>query len=227
MLWKLVLVNDWGDGVAQSTRGDLDVLWRSWREEADLDARCELICHYLPLAKNIAKQVGSRLHPSYGSDLFGYGVIGLIDAIEKFEPSVGRFETYSFFRIRGAIYDGLRKFGWLPRRERMDNAIIENVFPVDFQALSVGGTRASDYLADRHSEPVTEAMDLVDDYGEVAVAIEDLNDQQRRVIVERYYGKRRLAEIGRDLGVTESRISQIHREALRTLGALLLRQRIA
>jgi RNA polymerase sigma factor for flagellar operon FliA len=206
----------------------VDDLWDRWRRDGDPQARNALVCHYLPLVKTMAERVALRFHPSYLSDLYSYGVIGLIDAIEKFEPGLGRFETYSFCRIRGAMFDGVRKLAWLPRgADKRKKKIISKVVPVDFQTARRGGKPWHESLPDLHEGEVTDGLELQADYQEVLEAVRALSEPQRTVVVERYYRDRRLAEIGNDLGLTESRISQIHREALRMLNAFLLKRRIA
>lgn len=214
--------------VALVEERQVEDLWDRWREDGDVEARNALVCHYLPLVKTMADHVAVRFHPSYLSDLYSYGVIGLIDAIEKFEPGLGRFETYSFCRIRGAMFDGVRKLAWLPRgADKRKKKIIEKVVPVDFQTARRAGKPWHESLSDVHDGEVTDGLELQADYDEVVEAVRALAEPQRTVVVERYYRHRRLAEIGIDLGLTESRISQIHREALRMLNAFLLKRRIA
>ncbi|MGB0148345.1 MAG: FliA/WhiG family RNA polymerase sigma factor [Ilumatobacteraceae bacterium] len=101
--------------------------WNRWNRRRASSARDHLIVHYSPLVKFVAGRVGSGLPRSVDpADLVGYGVFGLIDAIEKFDPSHGvKFETYAAPRIRGAIYDGLRELDWVPRTVRTRGRRIE------------------------------------------------------------------------------------------------------
>ena len=101
--------------------------WRRWSRRRTPSARDHLIVHYSPLVKFVAGRVGSGLPRSVDpSDLVGYGVFGLIDAIEKFDVAHGvKFETYAAPRIRGAIYDGLRELDWVPRTVRTHARRIE------------------------------------------------------------------------------------------------------
>lgn len=94
--------------------------WNRWARRRAPSARDHLIVHYSPLVKFVAGRVGSGLPRSVDpADLVGYGVFGLIDAIEKFDTTHGvKFETYAAPRIRGAIYDGLRELDWVPRAVR-------------------------------------------------------------------------------------------------------------
>ena len=92
--------------------------------------RDDLIVEYVPLVKYLAQRISLKL-PNHVEidDLVNSGIIGLIDAIEKFEPSRGiKFKTYAEFRIRGAIFDGLRSLDWVPRSVRKQKKIVEQSY---------------------------------------------------------------------------------------------------
>ncbi|MFV0308877.1 MAG: FliA/WhiG family RNA polymerase sigma factor [Desertimonas sp.] len=109
--------------------------WEKWLRMRSSSARDHLIVSYAPLVKFVAGRVGSGLPSTVDpGDLVSSGVIGLIDALEKFDPSVGvKFETYATPRIRGAIYDGLRELDWVPRSVRSHAKEIERAI-ADFEA---------------------------------------------------------------------------------------------
>ena len=90
------------------------------RTAARADARERLILHYSPLVKFVAGRVAAGLPQNIEqSDLVSYGIFGLIDAIDKFDPGRGfKFETYAISRIKGAIIDELRSIDWVPRSVR-------------------------------------------------------------------------------------------------------------
>ena len=206
---------------------EVDGLWMEWSAFRELDTRNRLACHYLPLVEQIAGQLERKLPSSYRGDLYGFGVIGLFDAIEKFDVNLGyRFETYSYRRIRGAMSDGLRYFDWLPRSARRRPArALQTVVCVDFQTRSNNGPSIQDSFADPDSGLAFERLDLEGDYEEVAEAIAlDLEPRERAVIFAYYFERRTLADIGRELGVTESRVSQLHRHALGRLRRNLTRR---
>lgn len=102
-------------------------LWVAFKENNDLKAKDELIVHYVSLVKIIA----GRLYTNYNAhveydDLLGYGIIGLIDAIEKFDyKKEVKFETYANIRIRGSIIDQLRHLDWVPRSTRQKYKRVE------------------------------------------------------------------------------------------------------
>lgn len=86
----------------------------------DFTKRDRLIVEYAPLVKYIANRIAMRLPPHIDvDDLINSGILGLIDAIEKFDPSKEvKFKTYAEIRIKGAILDELRAMDWVPRSIR-------------------------------------------------------------------------------------------------------------
>ncbi len=106
--------------MAQKSDEELKDLWDLYRQERDPEARRKLILNYSYLVKYVAGRVMIHL-PSYVEldDLVSYGTIGLIDAVQGFNPDHGvKFSTYAVARIRGAIYDALRAMDWVPRSVR-------------------------------------------------------------------------------------------------------------
>ena len=99
---------------------ELKELWRRYKEGGDERARERLVVAYSPLVKFVAGRTGARL-PSHvdQADLISYGMIGLIEAMERFDQRRQiRFETFAMQRIRGAIIDELRSLDWVPRSVR-------------------------------------------------------------------------------------------------------------
>ena len=111
--------------------------------KSSLEQRNEKILEYLPLVKFIAGRIASRL-PSHieVADLINSGIIGLIDALEKFDASRKiKFKTYAEFRIKGAILDELRALDWVPRSTRQKASRLEKAYAELEQNL---GRAASD-----------------------------------------------------------------------------------
>lgn len=102
-------------------------MWAKFKATGDKVTRDELIVHYAPLVKYVAGRVGVGLPPHVDSaDLVSYGMIGLIDAIDKFDPDRSvKFETYASNRIKGAILDELRATDWVPRSIRSKARALE------------------------------------------------------------------------------------------------------
>ena len=104
-----------------------DNLWQTYNANRNPALKEKLIVHYAPLVKHVAGRLLIHIgqHVEY-DDLVGYGVFGLIDAIDKFDSTKGvKFETYASFRIRGAIIDHIRRMDWVPRTLRQKNKQME------------------------------------------------------------------------------------------------------
>lgn len=249
------------------SRQKLDELWRKYKLNGDEDARQTLIIYYSPLAKYVAGRIASSLPASVDvQDLISNGILGLIDAIEKFDPSLKiKFETYAISRIRGAIIDSLRALDWLPRSLRYKSKEIDRVYaelesklkreptdeelaealdiPVDdlrklLSELSYSSMVALEDMvtankkddseftimqtvADTSSVDPFEMFDDEETKEYLIEAIKSLPEKERKVIIHYYYSGMTLKEIGNLLGVSESRVSQIHSKALLKLKSKL------
>lgn len=231
-------------------------LWLLYREEPTRDRRDRLILHYSPLVKYVAGRVSAGLPQSVEqADLVSYGIFGLIDAIEKFDPGRGfKFETYAMSRIKGAILDELRSIDWVPRSVRAKGRAVERAFskleatlhrsPTEaelaeelgftdaqlqqvLRQLSLTGiaaldemlgdrgesTTLGDTIADRSEGPGA-LLELSEMRSQLAEAIEKMPEREKIVLTLYYFESLTLAQIGEVLGVTESRVSQIHTKAV-------------
>ncbi len=224
--------------------------------------RDELIMKYLPLIKYVAGRMA--VTPPAGldyEDILSFGVFGLIDAVDRFEPSKGFvFQTFAIPRIRGSILDELRKYDWYSRtgREKVqklnramekvfqtegkftDDAIrkemgvsdeeyyeiqelasrgyitsLDDVTPLDDGEVSLESTIADD------REGAPERLVYESELQEVADALRELPERECQMLSLYYYEGLTLKEIGKVLGVSESRVSQIHGKALSMLKAIL------
>lgn len=107
---------------------NIENLWIKYSETRDIETKKELIENYIDLVKIMA----GRMYNFYGSkieydDLVGYGVLGLIDSINKFDINKNiKFETYAQIRIRGSIIDSIRKLDWIPRSLRKKSKDVQN-----------------------------------------------------------------------------------------------------
>ena len=104
-------------------------LWLKYKKEKKTELRDYFVKQYAPLVKYVAGKVaiGMPYNVEF-DDLVGFGVFGLFDAIEKFDPEKHvKFKTYAVTRIRGAIYDELRSIDWVPRSVRQKTREIEEI----------------------------------------------------------------------------------------------------
>ncbi|MFX3674080.1 MAG: FliA/WhiG family RNA polymerase sigma factor [Paenisporosarcina sp.] len=106
--------------MSQSIHSDEQLNWQLWITEQNPEAGDALIRKYTPLVNYHVQRIGAGLPKNVSrDDLKSLGMMGLFDALNKFEPSRDlKFDTYASFRVRGAIIDGLRKEDWLPRSTR-------------------------------------------------------------------------------------------------------------
>jgi RNA polymerase sigma factor for flagellar operon FliA len=234
----------------RSAETDLDEIWLEYKAKGDPEVRDRLILQYAPLVKYVAGRIRSGLPESVDhADLVSEGVIGLMDAIEKFEPERGlKFQTYAVPRIRGAIIDGLRAVDWVPRSVRDKVRDIERAQVTLERRL--GRTASDNEIADELGIPLRELRQtyarvsftslatldelgvidelaptptdaLEDDETRAALmrCVQDLAERDRIIIALYYYEGLTLAEIGSVLQVTESRVSQLHTRATLALRA--------
>src|SRR3954447_8180431 len=99
---------------------ELKELWRRYKDTGDSRAREQLVLAFSPLVKYVAGRMSTGL-PAHveESDLISYGLLGLISAIERFDPSREiKFETFAMTRIKGSIIDDPRSLDWVPRSVR-------------------------------------------------------------------------------------------------------------
>jgi RNA polymerase sigma factor for flagellar operon FliA len=101
--------------------------WQTYRQSKDPRIREMFIKQYAPLVKYVAGKVAVGMpHNVEFDDLVGFGVFGLLDAIDKFDPDKNvKFKTYAVTRIRGAIFDELRTIDWVPRSVRQKTREVE------------------------------------------------------------------------------------------------------
>ena len=98
----------------------IENLWIKFKRNGDLQLRNQLIVHYSDLVNRVVNRIAIKYMDHMDiDDLIGYGIFGLIDAVEKFDLDRGiKFETYASFRIRGEIIDRIRQQDWIPRSLR-------------------------------------------------------------------------------------------------------------
>lgn len=153
-------------------------LWRKYKETRDPAIKEQLILEYADLIKYVA----GRLSIYFGSnvdyeDLVGYGVFGLIDAIEKFDIDKNvKFETYASLRIRGAIIDSIRDLDWAPRSLRKKSKELEKAY---YEVENQLGHSANDQeIADYMGITVDELHKLLQEVNmSQMISLEDYLDQ--------------------------------------------------
>ncbi len=234
-------------------------LWRRYRKTSTGSVtEGELITQYLPLVKSVAGRLAMTLPPQVeAEDLYSGGLIGLVNAIRNFNPANGAsFETYARIRVRGAIFDELRRMDWVPRSIR-DKArkvkavmqqieqgkgalpseqemaaalnvpvtkyyeLLDEIRPTTFISLdAVGDMSGEDGWTEHEAVADLKAMSPDETVAQrdlvrlISGRIQQLPEMQRKVLALYYYEGLRLREIAEACGLTESRICQIHAQAI-------------
>ncbi len=246
---------------------DTKTLWQQYRKTKDQGIRDRLILTYAPLVKYVAGRLGSGL-PAHvdENDLVSYGLLGLIGAIERYDPDRDvKFETYAIARIKGSIIDELRALDWVPRsirsrardieraiadlesklgrtptdeevsaklgitEEEFDDSLSEisrsSIAALDelWTISSSGGDQVAliDTIEDTQGPEPQAALAETELKEALAESISRLPERERLVVTLYYYEELTLREIGEVLGVTESRVSQLHTKAILRLKARL------
>ncbi|GAC1406106.1 MAG: RNA polymerase sigma factor WhiG [Candidatus Velthaea sp.] len=227
-------------------------------------SREEIVHKYLHLVKYVAGRISINLPPNVEiNDLINDGILGLIDAIEKYDDDRGvKFETYAITRINGAILDALRALDWVPRAVRQRARELERVYQ-DLE-VQLGRAATEDEVAERMGltlkeldslmqkirgtavlsleeflpnekgyeiplldtlkdleNDVTSAVEAREIKAALVRAVDELPPQERTVISLYYFEGLTLKEIKGALNVSESRVSQIHAQAVIHLRAKL------
>ncbi len=242
-----------------------DEIWRRFVQTRDPDLRDKLILDHISLVKYVVGRIANSLPRSVDrGDLIGPGTLGLIAAVDQFDPYRGlQFETYAVPKIKGAVLDSLRAMDCVPGSARYKARLLEDTMGQLENEL--GRTAAEEEIAGRLGVRIKEYRNMLRDASPVILLsidesfhgedgnslslreiIEDSKSPDPTLIVERkemkevlvdaigrlpergrlvvilyYYEKLTLKEIGKVIGVSESRVSQIHTEVILRLRSMV------
>lgn len=245
---------------------EVDLLWAQFeKDKTNKEYRDRLIIQYIYLIKYVVGRLRINLPASISTDdIAGYGVEGLIDAIERFIPSRGvRFETYAIMRIRGAIIDRIRSQDWVPRGARrkykkIQNAILKlqitlgrapnsqeiadelgttkekveaSINEIESNTLislhdrkdssSEGSLEIIDTIVDSKSVDPLQELEANDVKKSLSMALAKLPERERMILALYYHENMTLKEIGETISISESRVCQLHAQAIMKLRKLL------
>lgn len=234
-------------------------LKNSMREEE----KEQIIKGFLPFIRYTAHRLSWRLPPQLTvDDLVSSGLMGLLDAMEKFEPGRVKLKTYAEIRIKGAIFDELRAVDWVPRStkkkaNRLKSAYLElekelgkppedeevvkalgisldeyykllyetrSVVTVKFDDFGDGGSSGEvlnvlECIPDRNCKDPLGLLEEGDMKEALAGLIEELPEKEKLILSLYYWEELTMREIGKVLDLTESRVCQLHSQALLRLKA--------
>ena len=244
----------------------IDDIWMEFVATRRSTLRDELITEYAPLVRFVVSRLG--IPPTTlleAEDLISYGMIGLINAIDRFDPSRGvRFEAFATSRIRGAVIDQLRALNWLPRSavarvRQIENALAnleqrlgrpakeqeaaeevgvstdryrQMLLEVGIVVLSLDAplgslmqddevTSLSDLLEDSHTMGPVEQVEQQELITLLTTAIDRLPERERLLLSLYYHEELTMKEISKVMAVSESRVCQLHMQAVLRLRAAM------
>jgi RNA polymerase sigma factor for flagellar operon FliA len=248
----------------------IDDIWTEFVTTRRPELRDELITEYAPLVRFVVGRLGiPQTSLLEADDLISYGIIGLINAIDRFDPSRGvRFEAFATARIRGAVIDQLRVLNWLPRSavarvrqieaalatleqrlgrpakeqeaaeevgvsiERYRQILLETGLVVLSLDAPLGSlmqddeiTSLSDLIEDTHTLGPALQVEQHEMTALLSAALERIPERERLLLSLYYQEELTMKEISRVMNVSESRVCQLHMQAvLRLRSALRVQQ---
>ncbi len=249
-----------------ATSTNIDQLWVEYATSRRPELRDELVAEYAPLVRFTVSRLGiPQTSLLEAEDLYSYGMIGLINAIDRFDPSRGvRFEAFASARIRGAVIDELRVLNWMPRsavaRVRQIEAALatleqrlgrpaneqeaadevgvplkryrQMLLEVGVVILSLDAplssltqddeiTSLNDLIEDARSPGPPEQAEQRELIASLTAGIDRLPERERLLLSLYYFEELTMKEISTILKVSESRICQLHMQAIFRLRATL------
>src|SRR5271165_3783460 len=254
----------------EENRANQRELWRRYSKSGPGSAtENHIVEQYLPLVKAVVGRLAMTLPAHVNSDdLYSAGLVGLLNAVRRFDVKSGSsFEHYARVRIRGAVFDELRRLDWVPRSVHDKAKKVEQTMhtlaqrkgsvPTDVEMADALGLSLHEYgdlldqirpasyvcldsvKGDGDSDHGSGSHDLVADDSQINPGedaakrelarlierrLQQLPEMQRKVLALYYFEDLRLREIAEAFGVTESRICQVHAQAILAIKALLRRQ---
>ncbi len=246
------------------TSVEVDGLWAEFVATRRSELRDELIMHYAPLVRMVVGRLGiPSTSVLEAGDLLSYGMIGLINAVDRYDPSRGvRFEAFATARIRGAVIDQLRALNWMPRAavgrvRQIEGAMakLEQQLGRPASELEVAGELAvsltryrqmlmeaaitvlsldtplitlmqedvfptlGELLEDQATPGPAEQLEMKEQLALLAAALNYLPERERLLLAMYYQEELTMKEISKVMGVSESRVCQLHMQAIMRLRA--------
>jgi RNA polymerase sigma factor for flagellar operon FliA len=195
-------------------------------QAVDMQDRNEVLVAWYPMVQRIAHRASATYGLPQGvdtADLVSCGVLGLAQAWERFDPKRGvAFEAFAVPRVKGAIVDAIRASDWVPRKARQKARLtgepLQMLVSIDERSSGDDEDRSrAERLADEAAPQPGAELVASEERRELMVSLNRLPERERMIVTLHYFQGVQLAEIARSLGVTESRVSQLHTRALRMM----------
>lgn len=184
------------------------------RHAASAKSRDAIVEAHMPMVLRIAKRVHRRTNGQADIDeLVGWGITGLLEAMDRYvEGGNATLATFAYYRVRGAMLDGIGKIAPLSRKSYRQAAAAGDLHAI--YAADIDPDEIVDNRANSNPEECT-ARNEVNEV--LRAAIDKLPAQQRTLVMDHYFGNATLQQSGRSLGISKSWASRAHASALETL----------
>lgn len=187
-------------------------LWKEYKKTKNIKIRNYFIKKYYPDVKNIARKINSQ-KPYYIElcDLVGYGIFGLIKAIEKFDLDKNiKFKTFAYYKIKGAIFDELRMIDWIPRHTKLKKMKTKKIKQLSFD------------------QPDTLTIEDIIEKKEIKkyikMKIEQLPFIEKKIIILYHFENLKQKEIAEVLKMANCTVSKIYNKALKNLKKIIMKE---
>jgi RNA polymerase sigma factor for flagellar operon FliA len=196
-------------------------LWSSYKENPSTDLKKQIVLTYLNLVHYVIHKTNLNQNGILDRrDFFQFGIEGLSEAIDRFDPDYGtKFETYAIQRIRGKIYDELRKY-----TDKYEHAVEgESSTSYSFSSVSLNQTISDDdgmqvqEIIPSGAEKPDAILEKKDLKQKLVDLMKELGERERTILSLYYYEELNYKEISQILNVTVSRVSQIHSKIINSL----------
>ena len=223
---------------------------KNWQPQINQAERDWLIEKHKPIVFHLAKKISSSLpFPTEMEDLVAYGQLGLVEAGERFDQSRGNsFSTFAFYRVRGAIYDGLREMGVIRRSHGSANFVAHanDLLTTEIEDSTAGATTVDEeietienlidallpvYFLSLDEEDAAEVKDenaftsadfeKRDLLGRIRSILDDLEPEDAELLRSIYFKNVPMKDLAAQMGVTKSWVSRLHARAVKHLQAAL------
>ncbi len=194
-------------------------LWLQYKNEASPDIKRQIILTYTNLVHYVihnSKFISNKIFDD--RDYFQFGIEGLSEAIDRFDPEYGtKFETYAIQRIRGKIIDELRK---IQSKQRVytttDEELYHTTMSLNNSIDEDSNCQLYEVISDESDTPL-DTSEKLESKELLLEAIKQLDEKERLIITLYYYENLNYAEIAKVIGVTVSRVSQVHTKIIESL----------
>lgn len=196
-------------------------LWASFKANPTTELKKQIILNYVNLVHYVIHKTNFNQNDLFDRrDFFQFGIEGLSEAIDRFDPDYGtKFETYAIQRIRGKIYDELRKYS--PKYETVCEfegtpVSVGSSVSLNSTVIEDDGMQLYEIVSGNFDEPddILEKDELKE---KLVRLIKILNERDRTILSLYYYEELNYQEIAKLLNITVSRVSQLHSKIIKSL----------